>query len=271
MANQFQANLGQTIVLNQAMAVTSQYGESPGNGGSGNGGYQGAQARWQGVLDSPKQEDCASLQVFTINTWLGNYELPDTGESPTAVRNLSVLGRLEYGIGGADFSVDFDWKNGNQLTVVASFVRVKAAFSTTGTLIAPSKVTIGAMFASGGRPARAQATRTYPQVIASDSEETGTVIFPVPPMAHGLYLFSEEPEFYEVGNAQIRFLGGANNGFSAPSTGDLVSFVTDGVPFLQALGNEDGVRFPESVKYIEVTGADEAQDFHITPCFTLNL
>lgn len=271
MAQQFQNNLGNNVKLSQANRVTSQYGDSPGNGAGGNGGYQGVQAEWQGILDSPKQDDCADLQVFTINTWLGNYELPDTGESPTAVRNLSVLGRLQYGIGGAEFSVDFDWRNGNQLTVVAAFVRVMAAYSTLGTAIAPAEVTVGAMFASGGRPARAQSTRTYPQLIASDSEESGVVVFPVPPQAHALNIFALEPEFYEAGNAQIRFLGGANNGFSAASSGDLVSFVTDGAVFLAALASEDGVRFPESVKYIEVSGLAADQDFHITPCFTLNL
>lgn len=264
----YQNNLGNNVRLSQAQRVTSQYGDGPGQGAGGNGGYLGAAAEWVGVLDSPRGEDCPQLQVFTINTWLGNFELPEAGES--AVRNLSVLGRLQYGIGGAEFSVDFDWKNGNQLSVVASFVRVMAAFSTTGTQIAPPEVTVGAMFASGGRAARSQATRTYPQLIVNDGED-GTVVFPVPPMAHALNLFCVEPEFYEAGNVEVRFLGGANNGFSAASDADLVSFVTDGVIFLQALATEDGVRFPESVKFIEVSGVADAQDFHFTPCFTLNL
>lgn len=270
MSSQFQNNLGNNVKLSQAHRVTSQYGDGPGNGGGGNGGYLGAEADWQGILDSPRQDDCADLQVFTISTWLGNYELPEEGESPS--RNLSVLGRLEYGMGGVQFNVDFDWKNGSQLTVVASFVRVKAAYSTLGALLAPSEVTVGAMFASGARPARAQATRTYPQVILTAGEEDpGAVLFPVPPQAHAVNLFSSDPEFYEADQVQVRFLGGANNGFSAVSTADLVSFVTDGAIFLDALANEDGVRFPEAVKYIEVSTTTEGQDFHITPCFTLNL
>lgn len=262
----FQNNLGQAVNLSQVSRVTSQYGDSPNNGNGGNGAYLGAQADWQQVLESPREDDDPQLRIYNIVTYLGNYELPAAGVSPA--RNLSVLGRLSYGIGGVNFQVDFDWKNGNQISVAASFVRVLAAYSTTGALIGPSEVQVAAMLASGSRAARSQATRTYPRLITNDSS---VVVFPVPPMAHALNLFAEEPSFYSEDNVAIRFLGGANNGFSAASTADLVSFVTDGRPFLEALSTEDGVRFPEAVKFIEISTTVEAQDYHVTPCFTLNL
>ncbi len=264
----YQNNLGKTQRLSQAFRVTSQYGPSLGNGNDGNGAYLGVLADWQLILETPRQDDDPQLRIYNIVTHLGNWIHPAATESPS--RNLSVVGRLEYGIGGTQFSVDFDWRTGNQLSVAASFVRVLAAYSTSGALLAPNEVTVGASLASGSRAGRSQATRTFPRVIVSNAEE-GTVVFPVPPQAHALNIFSEDPEFYEVGDVQIRFLGGANNGFSAASTADLVSFVSDGVPFLHALSTEDGVRFPESVKFIEISTSTEDQDYHITPCFTLNL
>lgn len=265
----YQNNLGKTLRLSQASRVTSQYGDSPGNGQGGNGAYLGALADWQLVLETPRQVDDPQLGIYNIVTYLGAWTLPAETEGPD--RNLSVLGRLEYGIGGTQFQVDFDWKVGNQISVAASFVRVMAAYSTSGLLLAPGEVAVGAMISSGSRASRSQATRTYPKLIVNDGEETGTVVFPVPPQAHALNIFSEDPEFYETDAVQIRFLGGANNGFSALSTSDLVSFVTDGVPFFDALSKEDGVRFPDSVKYIEVSTTTVGQDYHITPCFTLNL
>lgn len=266
----YQNNLGKSLRLSQAFHVTSQYGDSVGNGNGGNGAYLGALADWQLVLETPRQNDDPQLGIYNIITYLGNWVMPP--ETPGPDRELSILGRLEYGIGGTQFTVDFDWRSGNQVSVAASFVRVLAAYSASGPLLAPSEVSVGAMIASGSRASRSQATRTFPQVRVNDATDpSGTIVFPVPPMAHALNIFSIEPEFYEPDAVQIRFLGGANNGFSAASTSDLISFVTDGQPFLEALGREDGVRFPESVKFVEVSTTTPAQDYNITPCFTLNL
>lgn len=271
MAQQYyQNNLGKAIRLTPASKVISQYGSSQGNGDGGNGAYLGVLADWQQVLETPRLDDSPQLEIFTIATYLGSYTLPSGGEGPT--RNLSIVGRLEYGIGGTSFQVDFDWKNGNQLSVVASFVRVLAAYSTSTVGDVPTEVTVAAMIASGSRASRSQATKSFPQLLVSAES---TVIFPVPPQAHALNLFCDDSDFYDSdeggGLASIRFLGGANNGFAAASTTDLVSWVGDGVPFLQALATEDGVRLPEACKYVEISTSVEDAEYLVTPSFTLNL
>jgi hypothetical protein len=127
------------------------------------------------------------------------------------------------------------------------------------------------MLSSGSRAARSQVTRSYPQIIGtSGAVDTVTRSFPVPPFAHALYLFANEQDFYGAGNVSVKFLGGASAGFSAPST-DLVSFNSDGQPYFNALGNEDGVRFPECTRVVEVTVLKAATTYHFTPCFTLSL
>jgi hypothetical protein len=162
---------------------------------------------------------------------------------------------------------DFDWKIGNQISIAASFVRIVAAYSEIDSVNeeSPPLVSVGAMLSTGGRAARSQVTRTFPRLAI---DVNNPVVFPVPPFAHALNLFSAQPAFYTAANSTITYLGGASAGFSAVST-DLVNFVSDGVPFLQALASEDGVRFPEATKFVQLTTTSESSLF-VTPCFTLN-
>lgn len=254
MGGQYQNNLGKPIVLNKANLVTNQYGS---NG-------LGAIGRFASVFDSSVGPDAdpddSQLRIYNLMTWIGGYTMP-AGDST----RLAILGKLEYGIGGASFEVDFDWKLGTQISIAASFVRVMAAYSEVAA--SPESVSIAAMMSSGSRAARSQVTRSYPRLIMNDSSP---VIFPIPPMAHALNLFSTDREFYEPDGVQVRFIGAANNGFSALAT-SLESFNYDGSIFLNALANEDGVRFPEAAKFVELSTATVAQDYHVTPCFTLSL
>jgi hypothetical protein len=255
--------MGNSAVVNQSNRVLSHYGPDF------TGGYIGADANWKEVFDSRsglQPEQAEQFRIFNLQTLLGNYTLPN-GE--TTGRKCAILGRLTWGIGGAQMQVDFDWKLGGQMSVGASFIRVEAAFSET--VVSPDDVRVIAMFSSGSRAARSQVTRSYPQLITSNEGDPVEVnVFPIPPFAHALNLFALEPEFYETGGIQVRFLGGASAGFSAVST-DLESFITDGIPFLQALATEDGVRFPEAAKFVEVSTVLATSTFHYTPCFTLNL
>lgn len=253
--SQYQNNLGRFAELSPNNKVTNHYGKI------------GAEATWLEVLDSSKgncaDPDNSQLRIYNIMTWLGGYTLPIEGAA-----RLAILGHIQYGIGGAIFDADFDWKIGTQMSIAASFVRVSAAYSEIFNT-APV-VSVGAMLSSGSRASRAQVTRSYPQLVINNDVEEGTKIFPIPPLAHALNLFSREPDFYEVGAAQIRFISGANNGFNLPSN-DLCSFAYDAAPFLVALANEDGVRFPESAKFVEISTTETGVDYHVTPCFTLSL
>lgn len=254
--SQYQNNLGKIVTLNRASMVTNQYG------------LLGAEGRFQTVFDSSRgpsaDEDDSQLRIYNIATWLGGYTMPAVVEDEP--RKLCILGKLQYGIGGATFEVDFDWKLGTQMSVCASYVRIMAAFSETDR--APDSVSIGAMMSSGGRASRAQTTRTYPQLNVTNEEGSATT-FPIPPMAFALNLFSPDAAFYATSGVQIRYLSGLDNGFSATSQ-DVVSFESDAAPFLAALSG-DGIRFPESAKFVEITTSEADPGLLFTPSFTLSL
>lgn len=244
------ANLGNNVEIGQSSYVKKQYGQA------------GAEGDFAQVFDTRDACEDGQLRIFNVVTYIKGYTMPTAAGS-----RLALLGKLTFGIGGGLIDVDFDWKEGNQLSVAASFVRLSVAFSEVGPTTAPASVSVGAMTSSGSRAARAQNTRTFPQLIFNSTEVR---IFPVPAFAHALNLFAAEPAFYNAGQAQIRFLGAATAGFSAVSTG-LQSWVSDAVPFRNALANEDGVRIPESARFVELTTAILAIDYHVTPVFTLNI
>lgn len=248
MNQQFMNNLGKSVVLSKATRVSNQYGPL------------GAIGDFAEIFDSPHDPNDSQLRIYNINTWLGNYTLPSPGLGP---RKLAVLGKLEWGIGNASFEANFDWKMGTQISLAASFVRISAAYSEFGETT-PDNVKIGAMLSSGSRAARSQVTRSYPQIILEDSD---IALFPIPPFAHALNIFSAEPDFYNVGECTVRYVGGVSAGFSS-ATSDLVSFESDGVPFLAGLANEDGVRFPETARFVQVQAGTGS--YPITPCFTLS-
>lgn len=251
---QYKANLGNNAEFGQESHVTNQYARPS------------AEGKFVPIFDSAEACNDSQLRIFNICTYIKGYEMPTAAGS-----RLCLLGKMEFGIGGGTSVVDFDWKEGNQISVAASFVRLSAAFSevdvgAAGTTV-PSKVSVGAMLSSGSRAARAQNTRTYPRLLVNDAS---VVLFPIPPFAHALNLFANEPGFYTGTNISVRFVGAATAGFSAASTG-LQSWQSNGAPFLNALANEDGVRFPESARFVELSTAVPATDYHVTPVFTLSI
>lgn len=244
---QFQANLGNSVILGRSTHVEDQYAQPS------------AKGNFQGVFDSPRDPNDSQLRIYNLVTWLGTYKMPNVIDE-----RLAILGKLVFGIGGATMEVDFDWKVGTQLSLAASYLRVEAAYSEIGSG-SPNEVRIAAMIASGSRAARSQVTRTYPRLLV-DSDHT--VLFPIPAYAHALNLFADDTDFYGADAVRIRYVGGANNGISTAST-SLEVFNIDGVPFLNGLSTEDGVRFPEAAKWVEISTEGEGQ-FQVTPCFTLS-
>lgn len=247
----FKANLGNNVDISQISRVTDQYG-SKGSGAVGN---------FAEVFDTQGVCEDGQLRIFNIVTYIKSYNMPSNADT-----RLALLGKLQFGIGGGLAEVDFDWKEGNQISVAASFVRLMCAFSEVGVADAPSLVSVGAMLSSGSRAARAQNTRTYPRLSFTNLT---TVLFPVPPFAHALNLFANESAFYTAAGVQIRYVGAVTSGFSSASAG-LASWTTDGVPFRNALANEDGVRIPESARFVELSTATVGT-FTVTPVFTLSI
>lgn len=251
MVDTHKANLGNAVEVSQTAYVVNQYG------------MNGAEGNFAEVFDTT--DECSKdgqLRIFNIVTYIQGF----TPRADNGSR-LALLGKLSFGIGGGTTEVDFDWKVGNQISVAASFARLSVAFSEIGVATAPNKVRVGAMLSSGSRAARAQNTRTFPQLGFTSAS---VVLFPVPPFAHALNLFSTVPAFYNAGAVQIRYVGAATAGASA-SSGALASWISDGVPFRNALANEDGVRIPEAARWVEITGITALTEFTVTPCFTLSI
>lgn len=248
----YKANLGNNVDISQTAKVTNQYGSK----GSG------AEGTFTEVFDTQSVCDDGQLRIFNIVTYIKSYSMPSNADT-----RLALLGKLSFGIGGGMSEVDFDWKEGNQISVAASFVRLTCAFSEIGVADAPSIVSVGAMLSSGSRAARAQNTRTYPRLSFTSADVR---IFPVPPFAHALNLFANEAAFYTAGGVQVRYVGAATSGFSSTSAG-LASWTSDGVPFRNALANEDGVRIPESARFVELSTVTAATTFTVTPVFTLSI
>lgn len=243
---QSQANLGNSIVLSLASYVEDQYNQPT------------AKGKFASVFDSPEDPNDTQLRIYNLVTTIEKYSLPVTSGS-----RLAILGKLSFGIGGVTVEADFDWKVGTQLSLAASFLRVSAAYSEVGSTISPPEVRIGAMISSGSRAARSQVTRTYPQLLVDTDH---TVLFPIPAYAHALNLFADDQDFYDPDEVTVRYVGGANLGISAAST-CLQSFKSDAVPFLNGLASEDGVRFPEAAKWVELSSTNA---YNVTPCFTLS-
>ncbi len=216
------------------------------------------------ILDFNAHEDYVG--VLSIGLGVQSLLLP-TG---TTDRRASILGQAVWGTGGTNFIAEFDFHNGAMFTLNAENVAINATFSEITADTAVS-VKLSASVAAGDRPARAQLTRTFPRELLTDvsTDPLNNVSFPVPNFAHALYIFSDTPDFYQPGAAEIRFTGGPLVG-ATYFGGDQAALVTDGSSFLAPMENEDGFRFPETARFIQIIN-NSSIDFNLTTMFTLSL
>jgi len=217
------------------------------------------------VIQTSRPFDYAS--IITICTGISQYILPAEIDG----RNIQILGRLRFGVGGGLFEVNFDWKNGTQFTVATDTVTLDAAFLTIPGTTGPIVASIQGAMIFGTGPARQQLTRSFPrtELLRFDPETPADISFRVPPFAHALYIFSVESEFYIPGNVEVAFCSGPNCDFSA-ATGDETLLIIDGSEFLGAMNSEDGLRFPEGTRFVVIRNLGST-DFNITPTFTLSM
>lgn len=78
------------------------------------------------IIETPRNcgDDAEDIRVICSFDVLK----PTTGSAPGFIpsNTFAVFGTLEFGIGGASFSAEFDWLAGTSFAIPASFVRVKA-------------------------------------------------------------------------------------------------------------------------------------------------
>lgn len=175
---------------------------------------------------------------------------------PNVDRRSDVLAVIQWGVGGASFSAEVDFARGTQVSFVASQVSVSARFAETAPEV-DERVLVAAGIAWGSRAARSYPTRTIPSTTLTAAG--GPVIFPVPPFAYAVQIFTDPVGAAAAG--PVEFLGG-------PLGTDQTTHVEDiGAWGATVLANE-GVKLPPSTRFIQITPAN---DFDVTLVFPLNL
>lgn len=222
-----------------------------------------SQINFQTVLEN--RADNADSRNLTITTLVNQIQLPDIVNT---LRFTSIIGKITWGVGGTQTFAEFDWHNGNQFSINSTFFTLEAAINTADNNT-PAEINVGAFYTMGARPARAQLTRTFPQLSLSAAGVSQASI-PVPPFAHAVYIFDSNRNFYSPGNATIRYAGGPTIG-ATYLTGDVVQFEADGSDFLEPIFNEDGARFPEQTRFIQIINNSMVEAIQPTVMFTLNL
>lgn len=219
--------------------------------------------RFKSILEN-RGDNTGSVNITITTLILGGIVFP---AGVNIGRFTSIIGRLVWGVGGTQSFVEFDWHTGNQLSVNATFFDVQAAINTDDEAT-PEEIQVGAFYTMGERPARSQVTRTFPKVeLAPDG---GQVAIPVPPFAHAVYIFAGNSNFYSPGNVEVRFAGGPSIGANY-LTGDDVQLSIDGSQFLDSMQNEDGTRFPEQTRFIQIINNNLNETMDPTVTFTLDL
>lgn len=98
--------------------------------------------------------------------------------------SLDITGIVEFGIGGASFEAEFDWRNGMVFSLPASFIRVSAQISYEN-LVSPVEVALDVGLAYGSTPASAAANlkRSFRGSLLAPADTLQGII---PPFATGV-------------------------------------------------------------------------------------
>ncbi len=122
-------------------------------------------------------------------------------------RRAPLVGRLQWGQGGATFSADIDIRTGIVATIVASSVSLAVQFEAADD-VPDSRALFADVSAGivwGTRGGRARVTRTLPR---STVPIAGTITYPVPQGATALTLYTTQAGWYAAGSVSTITLHG---------------------------------------------------------------
>jgi len=188
---------------------------------------------------------CESLQI-------------DTDPAPDF---LEIEGRVQWGVGGANFEALFDWHNGTQFSVFGSYCQVSARLGTQGT--APDDIVIPdaqiqAAFTPGTRAAQARPTKTLFGNFLDGNED----VFCIPDFARSFMIMADDIAAF-TGAYEFQLLG-------APDGQVLLTDTPATSLAIAALPNGEGVPLPERARYFRLNGA-VGGPFNYSVIFPLNL
>lgn len=207
---------------------------------------------------------------------------PDLGDE----RRAFVIGKLEFGVGGASQTLYFDWRNGTELSFPANFAKVSAWFqemaldpgivpAAVGETSVQQLILVNETYQNfrgtvslshGGRGDGALVTRTYPRcTIPNQAVANPGISFQVPPFANSFLLYSAEADLsglaVEFRGAPATESGLVIHSMAAPNVNPGAAASTIGY---------QGVLIPGGVRWVNLLNTG-AGNLVVYPCFILNV
>ena len=230
-----------------------------------------------GSLMFPQGQRASGNRVLNITFDIVRTEYNRPSLVPQTVYKSFIKGRVVFGVGGGGHSVDFDVKNGAQLSVVGQGPQVSVEMEDPQDPASPSAVVVAASIGVGPRAARSFNTRTLP----ARPVGSGLSLFvKVPKFAYAFLPFCDDPAALDPGATEIQCWGYAGDcayvtgglyGAPAPPvivTGELLATL-NGSDFAGARLSE-GVKLPGGVGLITITN-NLPTGVQWTPSFALSI
>ncbi len=191
--------------------------------------------------------------TVTVDVGVSDERFSDA-DSP---RSGGVVAVLEWGHGAATFRAEVDARQGTQVTIVATslkvFALIEADSEDPGAL---QSAQVNAALIWGARPARSYVTRSHRIVVpAADDGRDGTAVALAPPFAESLTVCSSDPDVMSGDDAtlDVALLAGPDAADVALLTFSNASGV------LERAATENGIRLPGEARAVLLSNSSDAE------------
>ena len=213
----------------------------------------------------------------TLNVTFDLQRVEYNRAMPSTVYKCAVVGHAKFGAGGGGHSVDFDIKDGVQISLVGQGPQISVELEQPQDPASPTTVVVAASIGVGTRASRAFNTRTLPPTAVAP---TLSLFAKVPKFAYSFLPFCDDPTALDPGATSIQFWGYAGDceyrtgglyGVPAPPvlvTGELLATLS-GADFGTARLTE-GLKLPQGASLVTITN-NLPSPVTWTPCFALSI
>lgn len=132
-----------------------------------------------------QSEGCGAAGQGEITVTLGVQSETFTAGTPDLRSNM--IAYVSFGIGGANYTIEADFKQGQQITVPSDAVTVAASQVEASNTSLPERVVVCASLGIRTRPSTHPVTRSYP---LTDVPAGGSANFPIPPFAYAYFAYT---------------------------------------------------------------------------------
>jgi hypothetical protein len=229
----------------------------------------------KGALMFPQGQRASGNQVLNVTFDLNRVEY--NRAMPSTVYKCAVVGHAKFGAGGGGHSVDFDVKDGVQISLVGQGPQISVELEQPGDPASPTTVVVAASIGVGSRASRAFNTRTLPPTAVAPSL---SLFAKTPKFAYSFLPFCDDPAALDPGATSIQFWGYAGDCdyktgglYGAPTppvlvTGELLATLS-GSDFGAARLTE-GLKLPQGASLVTITN-NLPTPVTWTPCFALSI